>query len=455
MLSAKSTKSSAGLVPDSKIAEECDKFVKKFIDAFDEENNKCPDAILNEFKGYEKNKPALAEKIVEKCPLLKRINVFIKKISGGSIICSALPLDKSMVLFEEVRIKQGLSHEEQTLMYAGKVLSKDEEDKDNTLVLYGIHDGSTVYLVLRLRGGMEKQKNKDEYECCVCLDKITKKEIAISCPSSHVMCATARDQYMKEVVIKNLEQTFPPRCPQCGQAYGIDVTLSLVEKLPKKTREDFEVKAIYYHTIFAAMKEGDRRVKCPKCDYFEIHTKTASNDYLACKNELCKFKSCIYCAKDSTENHSLCGKLGFIKIELEEAIDNATYKRCPTCKVGGQKDGACSHMTCLCCKTEYCYVCMKTKKEIGGDFSKHFGNGKDLPKCPQWLHHVTGFGEGEDAVLRYHSNLKLMYLKNVFDKYGEKAKQADAYYGILKNNGYELSEIMAAPKSPFEIILAI
>jgi len=436
--------------PDNVIAQKFDDFCKRY-EAI-KKTNKYPEDCVKEWKEYEVKNSSLASKISEKYVEFKRIQVFIQKLSGGCFTLHAIPLDKVEIIFKESEKQVGIPADQLRFIYGGKGVYMESNKSAMSLMDYKVHDLSTIYMVLRLAGGMikEQDKDKDEYECCIDLDIIKKKDVAISCPSSHVMCENAKNRFLQEVVLKSLEDTFPPRCPQCGQPYGLESIMDLIGKLPEKSRMEFMNKAIYYHSVFQIMEKDDRRVKCPNCDYFEIHTYTSGADFIKCKNDKCLTKTCIYCKKLASENHSKCETLGYVKLEMEEAIHNATYRRCPTCKAGGQKDAQCSHMTCLCCKTEYCYICLKTKTELGENFMKHFGDGKDLPKCPRWMNNVPGFGNGDEAVLKFHANLRLIYLKKVFDKYGiGKAKETEAFYEILKNNGYTIENVIAAPKSPF------
>ena len=54
--------------------------------------------------------------------------------------------------------------------------------------------------------------------------------------------------------------------------------------------------------------------------------------------------------------HTKCYKYKQIKEDWDNAIDQGTRRRCPSCGVGGIKDDACTHMRCDNCQTEWCYI---------------------------------------------------------------------------------------------------
>jgi hypothetical protein len=60
---------------------------------------------------------------------------------------------------------------------------------------------------------------------------------------------------------------------------------------------------------------------------------------------------------DSAEEHFLCYDNSGFKMKWEEAMDKGQKQFCPNCKIGGQKDDACTHMVCEGCDTEWCYFC--------------------------------------------------------------------------------------------------
>ena len=60
---------------------------------------------------------------------------------------------------------------------------------------------------------------------------------------------------------------------------------------------------------------------------------------------------------DSLESHFECAELAPSKAIWDKALENGAKVPCPQCGVGGQKDNACTHMTCVKCHTRYCYLC--------------------------------------------------------------------------------------------------
>lgn len=75
-------------------------------------------------------------------------NIFVKTLSGKTITVTVSPSDTIANLKEKIKTSEGISPEEQRLIFHGKQL-----EDNNTINDYGIMADSTINLVLRLRGG--------------------------------------------------------------------------------------------------------------------------------------------------------------------------------------------------------------------------------------------------------------------------------------------------------------
>jgi hypothetical protein len=74
---------------------------------------------------------------------------FIKTLTGKTIVCSLDPDMKILAVKEEIAKAEQIPVDQQRLVYQGKQL-----EDDHTLGSYAIVNGSSIHLVLRLRGGL-------------------------------------------------------------------------------------------------------------------------------------------------------------------------------------------------------------------------------------------------------------------------------------------------------------
>ena len=76
------------------------------------------------------------------------MQLFVKTITGSTITINIEYIDKVKDIKMAIQEKEGLPFEQQRIIFSGKCLADDKQISE-----YNIEPGSTLHMVLQLRGG--------------------------------------------------------------------------------------------------------------------------------------------------------------------------------------------------------------------------------------------------------------------------------------------------------------
>jgi len=323
-------------------------------------------------------------------------------------------------------------------------------------------------------GGKGKGAEEREEECSICMLDFTIQGdggVAFCCPTSHYMCNECSGVWVNSVM-GDLDTSYPPKCPLCKGGISKDL---FERQLTSAQQNTFRT-----HAARTALKPGEKLIECKECGLFEVVT---DNPVLWwCPH--CECGSCRVCNKDlppgavkydiEKSPHHLCATLREPKALMEQAIEEGSKMRCPSCKLAGRKDDACTHMTCTKCSTEWCYVCGLNVIECdkappaqeGGRVNDIYLHNRDwernAKRCPMYLTLILEVDlnwlgenweenatqedlEDDERCLDYlHRFRTIKLLQDVRGKIGNEAFiGAFVAFDSIKNCGYTYNEIIS------------
>uniref|UniRef100_A0A8W7K7T9 Ubiquitin-like domain-containing protein n=1 Tax=Anopheles albimanus TaxID=7167 RepID=A0A8W7K7T9_ANOAL len=78
------------------------------------------------------------------------MQIFVKTLTGKTITLDVVPTETVLDIKSKIEEREGIDPDQQRIIFAGKQLENDRIISD-----YNIQHGSTMHLVLRLKGGMQ------------------------------------------------------------------------------------------------------------------------------------------------------------------------------------------------------------------------------------------------------------------------------------------------------------
>lgn len=298
-------------------------------------------------------------------------------------------------------------------------------------------------------------------KCTACLDELDRDHQGIRCSTGHHLCL---DRCAKQFVDKVLEEPLlllPLKCPTCKVALTDDSMMQRV--MTPEQLDKYE-----YHILHIAANEnnstGEIFCVCPFCKYHE-YRKAEEGDilFVYCQEPSCNKTSCFVCKlsvdidnNDELNFHIKCSSMQRLKTEFEKILLSGNTVACPKCKLTGMKDYSCSHICCPNCKTDWCYVCGKSKAQLDSDDSRnniyrHFDEWEtNRNRCPMYLRYVRRnndeFPDDDvEALQKFHECRAKLLLKEFVEKIGEENfRDLVNHFPSVRNCGFALEDIRSA-----------
>jgi hypothetical protein len=308
-------------------------------------------------------------------------------------------------------------------------------------------------------------KKDNKITCRSCCDDLACDHAGIRCGGDHHLCvecsAVFADSTLWEPLLK-----IPVKCAFCAAPV-------IAQTFERQLNE--EQMNVYLHTLAMNQVGPDEAVRqCPKCPYFEVWKRNEGMTFMSCKS--CKRGSCTICkgsiripprgeihdddwdleANDANSYvfHMECAHLAPYLKAFQDALEEGTGTRCPSCGFLGRKDDACTHITCPSCQIEFCYVCgiatanldkIPTSQLIHGHNADWEYNSK---RCPMYLYEINDIDDrwpedNDNECVGYLSRLKTVAnLRTAVEYMGlDIYHKLRAKYKIVRNCGYSEAEI--------------
>ncbi|KAG2123275.1 hypothetical protein DEU56DRAFT_830093 [Suillus clintonianus] len=190
------------------------------------------------------------------------------------------------------------------------------------------------------------------FSCAICMEE-QPVDNSVDLECNHSICRTC---IRGHVCSKIEEHRFPILCPVCmtetnnrqpGAISGLLVQQIGVDEKQYAIWEEMELSQF---SVLLHCRKCQRTVSVDKEEHGEARM-------LVCPLPECDHIWCKACQQSFTlggPTHSCDGTS-----ELDHLMKKSGWKYCPNCKIPVQRDGGCSHMTCISpgCNTHFCYVC--------------------------------------------------------------------------------------------------
>ena len=192
-----------------------------------------------------------------------------------------------------------------------------------------------------------EKKEMNDY-CIICEEKLTAEELEknfIEC--FHGFCDSCYYDYLKEKIINNKVENI--KCLEQGCN-----TLLFDDFIQDHLKNDIPLLEKYVKFKKRRQLMLDPNIQlCPYPNCESYASKEGYNNYVQC---LEGHKFCFNCLGDW---HGIEKCKIDIDSKFEKWKNSKNVKRCPNCQYFVEKNEGCNHMTCINCKYEWCWLCLK------------------------------------------------------------------------------------------------
>lgn len=324
--------------------------------------------------------------------------------------------------------------------------------------------------------GSTGDKKKEDLHCEACFEELSSVHLGIRCLQNHHLCTDCSQTFVGTVLSGGVTY-IPVKCQRCKT----EVTSASFERqLTEPQRKEYLSLVVVAAAMAAGVDLDQIVLNCARCKYAEVREARPEDVlFVHCQKEGCQATTCFYCAElmpdvedggsyasqeqadEVLVKHLACAEWGIMRAQANRAIERGSLNRCPGCGLAGQKDDNCTHMTCVKCQCQWCYVCGRDVSAIG--FYPHNANwSEDEQKCPMYFTEVSDvddtWPEDDSAALQlFHYVRTIAALRILRDHIGrDKMTRLIALYpGTFA--GFNLQHIMtgradgAASKEPCEL----
>ncbi|XP_028402932.1 uncharacterized protein LOC114525716 [Dendronephthya gigantea] len=307
------------------------------------------------------------------------LQLFVKGLEGKNNVYQIHKDAKTDDLFRKIKEKSGIPVDELRLLYGPKQLETGKYLSD-----YHVENNSTLYLVLRLKGGMmdENQKQLDgDVELTYEPDMITWDDdpdnLRAKMPCGHAIGPESLTAYCRSLLTAGKFQFHcpylgPNNTSYCGKEWDyVDVRRFAV--LTEEERREFEKKLSENY-----LRKAIGIQECPKCKSF-CERKSKKDRCVRCPvctvKEKKGFDFCWFCLHEwqGSATNAKCGntdctghdpRLKILqecpKKEIVGVAGCPSRRACIKCGLLIEHIRNCKHMKCPCGQ-EFCFICLKSK----------------------------------------------------------------------------------------------